>query len=140
MTVHRYTVRSPLTGCQVTSRPYDRFTRYSKWLDTFQTELVHVGSTDPSGSYADHKSSLCCTVTSAHNTTDIFNNAQKWIEFQGMEIQIIQSLLPLTLHRNCSVVGFLKLLTPAYDITQTIPYFPAHKTHHDFFDGNFRKK
>ena len=28
---------SPLTGCQVTSRPRNRFSRYSKWLDTFWT-------------------------------------------------------------------------------------------------------
>jgi len=34
-------LRSPLTGCQVTSRPRDRFSRYSKWLDTFRTALVH---------------------------------------------------------------------------------------------------
>jgi len=31
---------SPLTGCQVTSRPHDRFSRYSKRLDTSQTDLV----------------------------------------------------------------------------------------------------
>jgi hypothetical protein len=31
------TVRSPLTGCQVTSRPHDWFPRYSKWLDTLRT-------------------------------------------------------------------------------------------------------
>ena len=36
VTVHGCTVRSPLTGCQVTSRPRDRFSRYSKWLDTFR--------------------------------------------------------------------------------------------------------
>ena len=113
VTVHGCAVRSPLTGCQVTSRPHDRFTRYSKWLDTFQTDLVHVGGTDPSGSYADHKSSLCCTVTRADNTTDMFGNSQKWFQFQGMETQIIQSLLPLTRNRNGSVVGFLKVLTPA---------------------------
>ena len=35
------TVRSPLTGYQVTSRPRDRFSRYSKWLDTFQTALIY---------------------------------------------------------------------------------------------------
>ena len=40
MNVHGCTVRSPLTGCQVTSRPRDRFSRYSKWLDTFRTILV----------------------------------------------------------------------------------------------------
>jgi hypothetical protein len=34
-------VRSPLTGCQVASRPRDRFSRYSKWTDTFQTALVY---------------------------------------------------------------------------------------------------
>ena len=27
-------------GCQVTSRPRDQFSRYSKWLDTFRTALV----------------------------------------------------------------------------------------------------
>jgi hypothetical protein len=30
VTVHERTVRSPLTGCHVTSRPRDRFSRYSK--------------------------------------------------------------------------------------------------------------
>ena len=38
--VHGCTVRSPLTGCQVSSRPRDRFSRYSKWLNTFRTALV----------------------------------------------------------------------------------------------------
>ena len=37
---HGCTVRSPLTGCQVTSRPRDRFSRYSKWLNIFRTALV----------------------------------------------------------------------------------------------------
>ena len=37
-------VRSPLTGCQVTSRPLDRFSRYSKWLDVFQTDLLVLES------------------------------------------------------------------------------------------------
>ena len=40
VTVQEYTVRSLLTGCQVTSRPRDRFSRYSKWLHTFRTALV----------------------------------------------------------------------------------------------------
>ena len=40
MTIQGCAVRSPLTGCQVTSRPRDRFSRYSKWLDTFRTALV----------------------------------------------------------------------------------------------------
>ena len=31
-TVHGCAVRSPLTGCQVTSRPSNWFSRYSKWL------------------------------------------------------------------------------------------------------------
>ena len=31
VTVHGCTVRSPLIGCQVTSRPHDQFSRYSKW-------------------------------------------------------------------------------------------------------------
>ena len=42
MNVHGCTVRSPLTGCQVTSRPRYRFSRYSKWLDTFRTALVYI--------------------------------------------------------------------------------------------------
>ena len=40
VTVHRCAVRSLLSGCQVTSRPRERFSRYSKWLDTFKTALV----------------------------------------------------------------------------------------------------
>jgi hypothetical protein len=40
VTVHGCTVRSPLTGCQVTSRSRDRFWRYSKWTDTFWAVLV----------------------------------------------------------------------------------------------------
>jgi len=40
VTAHGCTVRSPLTGCPVTSRPHDWFLRYSKWLDTFQTALI----------------------------------------------------------------------------------------------------
>jgi hypothetical protein len=51
----------------------DQFMRYSKWLDTFWTDLIHVGSTDP-----DPK--LCCAVTRADNTTDMFNNSQKWFD------------------------------------------------------------
>jgi hypothetical protein len=42
MAVHGCTVRSPLTGCQVTSRIRDRFSRFSKWLGTFRTALVHL--------------------------------------------------------------------------------------------------
>ena len=41
VTVHGCAKRSPLTGCQVTSRPSDRFSRYSEWLDTFRTALVY---------------------------------------------------------------------------------------------------
>ena len=41
VTVHGCRVRSPLTGCQVTSWPCDRFSRHSKWLDIFQTALIH---------------------------------------------------------------------------------------------------
>jgi len=40
VTVHRWTVTSPLTGCQVTSRPCNRFSRCAKWLDTFWTALT----------------------------------------------------------------------------------------------------
>jgi len=36
----RCTVRSSLTGCQVTSRPRDRFSRYSECLDIFRSALV----------------------------------------------------------------------------------------------------
>ena len=42
MTVHGCTVRFPLTRCQVTSRPRDRFTRYSEWLDNFRTALLSI--------------------------------------------------------------------------------------------------
>jgi len=42
VTVHRCTLRSPLTGCQVISRPRDWFSRHSKWTDTLQTDLVQV--------------------------------------------------------------------------------------------------
>jgi len=41
MTVHEWTVRSPLNGCQVTSRPRELISRYSKWPDTFRTALLH---------------------------------------------------------------------------------------------------
>jgi len=40
VTVQGCAVRSALTGCQVTSRSHDRFSRYSKWLDTFWTDLI----------------------------------------------------------------------------------------------------
>jgi len=40
VSVYGCTVRSPLTGCQVTSPPRDRFSRHSKWTDTFRTALV----------------------------------------------------------------------------------------------------
>ena len=40
MVVQGCAVRCPLTGCQVTSRSRDRFSGYSKWLDTFRTDLA----------------------------------------------------------------------------------------------------
>jgi hypothetical protein len=40
VTVYRCTVRASLTGCQVTSRPLDRFSRYAKWTNTFRTAHV----------------------------------------------------------------------------------------------------
>ena len=40
MTVHGCAVRSPLTCCQVISRPRDRVSRYSKWLNTLPTSLL----------------------------------------------------------------------------------------------------
>jgi len=46
VTVHGCIVRSPMTGCQVTSRPTELFSRYSKWSDTFRTALVHRFSVD----------------------------------------------------------------------------------------------
>jgi len=46
VTVHRCTVRSPLSGCQVTSRPCDQLSRYSKWLETSQTALVSEHGTE----------------------------------------------------------------------------------------------
>jgi hypothetical protein len=50
MTVHGCTVRSPLTGCEVTSRPCDWSLRYSKWLDTFRTALIcEIEVTEDSG-------------------------------------------------------------------------------------------
>ena len=45
VTVHGCTVRSSLTGCEVTSRPLDQFSRYSKRMDTFRTAyLCNVSS------------------------------------------------------------------------------------------------
>jgi len=41
MTVHGCTVRSHLTGCQVTSRPGDQFSRYSKLMDTLGTAFLY---------------------------------------------------------------------------------------------------
>ena len=40
VTVHGYTVRSPLTVCQATSNPIYRLPRYSKWTDIFRSALV----------------------------------------------------------------------------------------------------
>ena len=75
VTFHGCTVRSPVTGCQVTSSPHDRFSRYSKWPDTFWTALVCVsercvalgsGTTDSSVWYVynrgntDDEASCCC--------------------------------------------------------------------------------
>jgi len=41
VTVHGCKIRSPLTGCQVTSRPRNHFLRYSKWLGTYRRGLLH---------------------------------------------------------------------------------------------------
>ena len=43
---HGCTVRSPLSGCQVTSKPRDWFSKYSKWLDTLRTALVSLNTYD----------------------------------------------------------------------------------------------
>ena len=40
VTIHGSKVRSPLTGCQVTSRSRHRFSRYSKWPDTLRRALI----------------------------------------------------------------------------------------------------
>jgi len=40
MTVHGCTLRSPLTGCQVTVGPHHWFSIHSKWTDTFWTDLA----------------------------------------------------------------------------------------------------
>ena len=40
LTVNWCTVRSTLTGCQVTSRSGDQFSRYPKWLGSFRTALA----------------------------------------------------------------------------------------------------
>ena len=37
--VHGWRETSPLTGCQVTSRPREGSSRYSKWPDTFRTAI-----------------------------------------------------------------------------------------------------
>ena len=65
MTVHGWTVRSPLTGCQVTSRPRDRFSRYSKWLDTFRTALVQVSLKSDKNNYSEYF---------ARSPTYVYNN------------------------------------------------------------------
>ena len=39
--VHGCTLKSPLTGCQVTSRLREQFSRCSKWMDTFWAALVY---------------------------------------------------------------------------------------------------
>jgi len=33
-------IKVSCAGCQVTSRPHDRFLRYSKWTYTFRTDLL----------------------------------------------------------------------------------------------------
>ena len=49
VTVHRCAVMSPLSGCQITSRPPDQFSRYWKWMNTFQTALVYSSKMCRSG-------------------------------------------------------------------------------------------
>ena len=44
--VHGCIVSSLPTGCQFTSKPRDRFSRYSRWPDTFRTAFVHRFSVD----------------------------------------------------------------------------------------------
>jgi hypothetical protein len=44
VTVHRCIVKSFLTDCQVTPRPCERFSRYSKWTDTFWTAVIYIHS------------------------------------------------------------------------------------------------
>jgi hypothetical protein len=42
VTVHGCTIRSPLTGCQVISRPRDRFSKYSKWTDVSDVPRIYI--------------------------------------------------------------------------------------------------
>jgi len=44
LTIHGCKVTFPPTGCQVTSRPLDRFLSYSEWLHTFRTAIVNYVS------------------------------------------------------------------------------------------------
>ena len=62
VTVHGRTVRSPLTGCQVTSKSRDRFSRYSNWPDTFRTALVLPSKE------SNKRTGLVCVVTKRFNT------------------------------------------------------------------------
>jgi len=49
-------------GCEVTSRPPERFSRYSKWLNTFRTALIFYtrkgGPQGGSGSFGEEKNRL----------------------------------------------------------------------------------
>ena len=64
--VHGCTVRSPLTGCQVTSRPRDRFSRYSKWHDTFWIAIVqHCAISSVTVLSEDHRLHIWGNVTQA---------------------------------------------------------------------------
>jgi len=56
VTVQGCAVRSPLTCCQVISRPCDWFSRYSKLTDTFWTAVVYV-----------HKAFLLCYHLKNHD-------------------------------------------------------------------------
>ena len=74
MTVHACAVRSILTGCKVTSRPRDRFSRYSKWTDTFRTTLVY---TCPNEMF---------TNLNNHNIWYRPHNVTQWIQQYSIEV------------------------------------------------------
>jgi len=62
--------RFPLTGCQVTPRSCDWFSRYSKWLDTLRTGLV-----------------FCFTIILKYPTFISSNNADEklWTVLRGLD-------------------------------------------------------
>ena len=63
-----------LTGYQVTSRPRDRFSKYSKWLDTLRTDLVrylNYGEDRVEKSGAAVQATLTVLIRTENKTTQI---------------------------------------------------------------------